>query len=198
MSEEVKDGMIVDDTALEGEEDILADAEAMNRGAKGDKDAKKKPRKQDAALEEANKKIEEMTAELAALNDKYLRLAAEYDNFRRRTAREREGIYADAFEMALAAFLPVVDNLERAAQYTDGENVARGVALVLKSVGDTFTKLGITEIEALGKPFDPAYHNAVMHVEDSEKGESEVVEVLQKGYIKGERVLRYAMVKVAN
>ncbi len=198
MSEEVKDGMPVDDTAVDTEEDILAAAEAMSRGAKGEKEAKKKPRKQDAALEEANKKIEEMTAELAALNDKYLRLAAEYENFRRRTVRERDNIYADAFEMALAAFLPVVDNLERAAQYTDGENVAKGVALVLKSVGDTFAKLGITEIEAQGKPFDPTYHNAVMHIEDPEKGESEVVEVLQKGYIKGERVLRYAMVKVAN
>lgn len=198
MSEEIKDEMIVDDAVADGEEDILADAEAMSRGARAAKETKKKPRKTDAELEEANKKIEEMTAELAALNDKYLRLAAEYENFRRRTARERDNIYADAFEMALAAFLPVVDNLERAAQYTDGENVAKGVALVLKSVGDIFAKLGITEIEALGKPFDPAYHNAVMHVEDPEKGESEVVEVLQKGYIKGERVMRYAMVKVAN
>lgn len=198
MSEEIKDEMIVDDAVADGEEDILADAEAMSRGAKAAKETKKKPRKTDAELEEANKKIEEMTAELADLNDKYLRLAAEYENFRRRTTRERDNIYADAFEMALAAFLPVVDNLERAAQYTDGENVAKGVALVLKSVGDIFAKLGITEIEALGKPFDPAYHNAVMHVEDPEKGESEVVEVLQKGYIKGERVMRYAMVKVAN
>lgn len=198
MSEEVKDGIAADEAGLDAEEDILAAAEAMSRGTKGDKETKKKPRKSDADLVAANQKIEEMTAELAALNDKYLRLAAEYDNFRRRTARERDNIYADAFEMALAAFLPMVDNLERAAQYTDGENVAKGVALVLKSVGDTFQKLGITEIEALGKPFDPTYHNAVMHVDDPEKGESEVVEVLQKGYIKGERVLRYAMVKVAN
>jgi molecular chaperone GrpE len=198
MSEEVKDGIAADEVAVDEEEDILAAAEAMSRGAKGDKETKKKPKRTDEDRNAANKKIEEMTAELAALNDKYLRLAAEYDNFRRRTARERDNIYADAFEMALAAFLPVVDNLERAAQYTDGENVAKGVALVLKSVGDTFQKLGITEIEALGKPFDPAYHNAVMHVDDPEKGESEVVEVLQKGYIKGERVLRYAMVKVAN
>ena len=198
MSEEVKDGIAADEAGLDAEEDILAAAEAMSRGTKGDKETKKKPRKSDADLVAANQKIEEMTAELAALNDKYLRLAAEYDNFRRRTARERDNIYADAFVMALAAFLPMVDNLERAAQYTDGENVAKGVALVLKSVGDTFQKLGITEIEALGKPFDPTYHNAVMHVDDPEKGESEVVEVLQKGYIKGERVLRYAMVKVAN
>ena len=198
MNEEVKDGIEADQPAVDAEEDILAAAEAMSRGAKGEKETKRKPRKSDADLAAANQRIEELTAELAALNDKYLRLAAEYENFRRRTARERDNIYADAFEIALAAFLPVVDNLERAAQYSDGENVAKGVALVLKSVGDTLAKLGVSEIEALGKPFDPTYHNAVMHVDDPEKGENEVVEVLQKGYIKGERVLRYAMVKVAN
>ncbi|MBR7182282.1 MAG: nucleotide exchange factor GrpE [Clostridia bacterium] len=180
------------------EEDILAAAEAMSRGAKGDKDSKKKLRHAEAELAEANKKIESLTAELAELNNKYLLLAAEYDNFRRRTARERENTYADAFETALSAFLPVVDNLERAAQYSDGESVAKGVALVLKSVEETLARLGVTEIEALGKEFDPQYHNAVMHVDDPEVGESVVVEVLQKGYIKGERVLRYAMVKVAN
>ena len=166
------------------EEDILAAAEAMSRGAKGDKDRKKT--------------LRHAEAELAELNNKYLLLAAEYDNFRRRTARERENTYADAFEVALSAFLPVVDNLERAAQYSDGESVAKGVALVLKSVEETLAKLGVSEIEALGKEFDPQYHNAVMHVDDPEEGESVVVEVLQKGYIKGERVLRYAMVKVAN
>ena len=119
-------------------------------------------------------------------------------NFRRRTARERDNTYADAFEVALSAFLPVVDNLERAAQYGDSESVGKGVALVLKSVGETLARLGVSEIEALGKEFDPQYHNAVMHVDDPEVGESIVVDVLQKGYIKGERVLRYAMVKVAN
>ena len=152
----------------------------------------------EAELLEAEKKLQEKDAELAELNDKHLRLAAEYDNFRRRTAQERSRIYDDAYAEALAALFPVVDNLERAAQYSDGESVAKGVAMILKSVEDTLGKLGVTEIEALGKPFDPLLHNAVLHVEDDTKGESEVVEVLQKGYQKGERILRYAMVKVAN
>ena len=162
------------------------------------KDAKKKQRRAEAELLALKKKVEEQTAALAAAEDKYLRLAAEYDNFRKRTAKERENLFADVYADALAVFLPVIDNLERAAQYSDGENVTKGVAMTLKSVSESLEKLGITEIEALGKPFDPALHNAVLHVEDESVGENVVVEVLQKGYRKGDRVLRYAMVKVAN
>ncbi len=194
MNDEIKEPLEQENV---GQDDVLAEAEDMNRAAK-DKEQKKKARRADDALIECQKALEAKTAELAELNDKYLRIAAEYDNFRRRSAKERENIFADAFEEALSAFLPVVDNLERAACYSDGESVAKGVAMVLKSVGDTMAKLGITEIEAQGKPFDPAYHNAVMHVDDPDQGESVVVEVLQKGYQKGDRVLRYAMVKVAN
>ena len=162
------------------------------------KDAKKKQRRAEAELLALKKKVEEQTAALAAAEDKYLRLAAEYDNFRKRTAKERENLFADVYADALAVFLPVIDNLERAAQYSDGENVTKGVAMTLKSVSESLEKLGVTEIEALGKPFDPALHNAVLHVEDESVGENVVVEVLQKGYRKGDRVLRYAMVKVAN
>ena len=162
------------------------------------KDAKKKQRRTEAELAELQKKLEEQQAALAAAEDKYLRLAAEYDNFRRRSAKERENLFADAYADALAVFLPVVDNLERAAQFADGESVARGVAMTLKGINDTLERLGITEIEAQGLPFDPEVHNAVLHVEDETLGESVVAEVLQKGYRKGDRVLRYSMVKVAN
>jgi len=162
-----------------------------------EKSAKKKLRQLEAALQEKDKQQKKLESDLEALNDSYLRLAAEYDNFRRRTAKEREGIYADAFGEALGALFPVVDNLERAAQYS-GENVAKGVELTLKSVQDTFAKLGVTEINPVGETFDPNLHNAVMHVEDETLGESVVVEVLQKGYSRGDRVLRFAMVKVAN
>ena len=162
------------------------------------KEAKKKSKKVDAEIAELCAKLEEKEKELAAADDKYVRMLAEYDNFRRRSAKEREGIYADAFGEALAALFPVVDNLERAAQYSDGENVAKGVSLTLKSVQDTFEKLGVSVIDPKGEAFDPNLHNAVMHVEDETLGESVVVEVLQKGYRRGERVLRYAMVKVAN
>ena len=136
--------------------------------------------------------------EAAAANDRYLRLMAEYDNFRKRSAKEREGIYADAYADALCALLPIFDNLERAVKYSDGESLQQGVVLTLKGLTTTLEKLGITEIEAEGQPFDPNFHNAVMHVEDDTLGEGVVAEVLQKGYRRGDRVLRYAMVKVAN
>ena len=163
-----------------------------------EKEGKKKVRRLEAENADLKKQIEALQAELAEKADQHLRLAAEYDNFRRRSAKEREGVYADAFGEALAILFPVVDNLERAAQYSDGENVAKGVALTLKSVRETLEKLGVTEIDPIGADFDPNLHNAVMHVEDDTVGESVVVEVLQKGYVRGERVLRYAMVKVAN
>ena len=100
--------------------------------------------------------------------------------------------------MHLQYFLPVLDNLERAAQFADGESVAKGVEMTLKGITDALERLGITEIEAQGLPFDPEVHNAVLHVEDETLGEGVVAEVLQKGYRRGDRVLRYAMVKVAN
>ena len=177
-----------------GEEQAPAAEAAPEEG----KDSRKKQRRSEAQLLALSKELEEKSAALAAAEDKYLRLAAEYDNFRKRTAKERENLFADVYADALAVFLPVLDNLERAAQYTDGEAVAKGVAMTLKGLTDTLEKLGITEIEAQGAAFDPAVHNAVMHVEDDSLGESVVAEVLQKGYRKGDRILRYAMVKVAN
>jgi molecular chaperone GrpE len=152
---------------------------------------KKKNKKNDKLLEEKEAQINE-------LNDKYLRLAAEYDNFRRRSAKEREGIYADAYASAMSAIMPVIDNLERAAMYNDAEKVRAGLELTFKSFADTLERLDIKAFGEVGESFDPNIHNAVMHVEDEEKGEGEIVEVFQKGYIKGDKVIRYAMVKVAN
>ena len=195
MTEDMKNEEMETEQVAPDMEDVLAEAEELNRAGK---DSKKKVRKLESEIAEASKKVSTLEGELAALNDKYLRLAAEYDNFRRRTAAERDRIYDDSYATALGAMFPVVDNLERAAQYSDGESVAKGVAMILKSVEETLQKLGVAEIEAMGKTFDPELHNAVMHVDDEAFGESEVVEVLQKGYRKGDRVLRYAMVKVAN
>ena len=148
-----------------------------------------------AALTE---QVEALTAELAAANDKYLRMIAEYDNFRKRSAKERESLYAEAVSDTVQSILPIGDNLCRAAQFTDPESVAKGIGMMQKSFDEVLGKLGITEIEAEGCEFDPTYHNAVMHVEDEGVGENVIVEVLQKGYRKGDRVVRYAMVKVAN
>ena len=152
---------------------------------------KKKTKKSDKLLEEEEAQIDE-------LNNKYLRLAAEYDNFRRRSAKEREGIFADAYASAMSAIMPVIDNLERAAMYNDAEKVRAGLELTFKSFADTLERLDIKAFGEAGETFDPNIHNAVMHVEDEEKGEGEIVEVFQKGYIKGDKVIRYAMVKVAN
>ena len=151
------------------------------------------------------KKIKKLEEELAAvtaradeINEKYMRMLAEYDNFRKRSAKEREGVYADAVSDTLTSVLPVLDNLERAEACRDADGLAKGLELTLKSFRDTLERLGIQEIEALGKTFDPNVHNAVFHVDDESYGESEIVEVLMKGYKKGDKVVRYAMVKVAN
>ena len=138
-------------------------------------------------------------AEYAALNDKYLRLCAEYDNFRKRSQKEKDSLYADIKAETLKKFLPVYDNLVRALdQSTEDEAYRRGVEMIMTQFNTTMEKLGVTEIESLGRKFDPAFNNAVMHVEDAEKGENEIVEVFQKGFIMGDKVIRFAMVKVAN
>ena len=142
--------------------------------------------------------IEALRAELAAANDKYLRMIAEYDNFRKRSAHDRELTRVEAIEAALKNILPVGDNLARASQFTDPASVAKGVEMMQKSFTEALAKMGIEEIDAMGQPFDPELHNAVMHVEDETLGESVVADVLQKGYKMGDRVLRYAMVTVAN
>lgn len=152
-------------------------------------------------LKKAEEEIAKLTEAIALEQDKYMRLYAEYDNFRKRSAKERDGIYTDAYCDALTQILPVLDNLDRAAQFSseDAESpMAKGLELTLKSFVETMNKMGVFEIEALGKQFDPNFHNAVMHVEDETVGENTVVEVFMKGYAKGDKVLRYSMVKVAN
>ena len=141
----------------------------------------------------------DLKAEMDALNDKYLRICAEYDNFRKRSQKEKDSLYGDVKAETLKKFLPVYDNLVRAlAQSTEDEAYRRGVEMIMNQFNVTMEKLGVTEIECLGKKFDPAFHNAVMHVEDEEKGENEIVEVFQKGFMMGDKVIRFAMVKVAN
>lgn len=137
--------------------------------------------------------------EAAAANDRYLRLMAEYDNFRKRSAKERENIYTDVRVDTVSKFLPVYDNLQRAlVTATADEAYKKGVEMTFNQLCEVFRKLGVEEIEAVGKTFDPNYHNAVMHVDDDEKGESEIVEEFQKGFKVGEKVIRFSMVKVAN
>ena len=150
----------------------------------------------DAEIASLNEIIKGLEAEKAETNDRYLRTLAEYDNFRKRTAKERELVYQDAYADAVKGIIPVVDNVERALEYAADENDKKGLELIVQSVHTALEKMGVCEIET--KTFDPNLHNAVMHIDDESYGEGEIVEVFQKGYTYGERVIRYAMVKVAN
>ena len=174
-------------------EEVVEEAENVKdeKTAKNEKCDKKKVKALEAELAEVKKQAEET-------NEKYLRMLAEYDNFRKRSAKERESVYGDAYTDALTSILPVLDNLERAEGCTDAEGLSKGLELTLKSFRETLEKMGVKEIEAVGKTFDHNLHNAVFHIEDESYGENEIVEVLMKGYTKGDKVIRYSMVKVAN
>ena len=156
----------------------------------------KKSKKTEQELKALKAELEAKEKALAEAEDKYLRLFAEYDNFRKRSAKEKEGIYADAYADCIGSVLPILDNLERAGKSENFEAVRKGLELTTKAFEDALSKMGITEVETT--TFDPTIHNAVMHVEDETKGEGEIVEVFQKGYQKGDKIIRFAMVKVAN
>lgn len=186
--EETLNETVAPETAESAETAVPAE-EKKSDEIKGSKKAKKE-------IAELKEKLATAENEIAEQKDKYLRLLAEYDNFRRRSQKEKEGIYSDAYGEALKALLPVADNLELAVRYSEGDKVVEGVKMVLNQLHDALGKMGIEEIET--KTFDPNVHNAVMHVEDDAFGEGEIVEVFQKGYRKGDKIIRYAMVKVAN
>ncbi len=148
---------------------------------------------------EQMEQMESLAKMVSEGNDKYLRLAAEYDNYRKRTTKEKESIYTDAKADTIKPFLEVYDNLQRGLQQFDESDAHRqGLEMIAKQFMDVLTKLGVTEIEADGQPFDPEKHNAVMHIEDENFGENTIAEVFQKGFMLGDKVLRFAMVKVAN
>ena len=148
--------------------------------------------------EELLLEIEKLKAEIKERDDKYLRMAAEYENFRRRSREEREATYEAAMADTVAELLPVIDNLERAANYDDGEKVKEGLGMTLKAVSSVFSSMGIEAVGLAGESFDPNLHNAVMHVEDESLGEGVIVEVFERGYKKNKKVIRFAMVKTAN
>ena len=147
-------------------------------------------------MKELKEKLEKAEAERVAANDKYLRMIAEYDNYRKRSTKEKESAYADAYCDAIGAILPVIDNLERALAYSEGETLTEGVKMTLKQFEDTMQRLGINAYGARGEEFDPKIHNAIMQTEDPELGENQIASVLQKGYSKGEKIIRHAMVTV--
>ena len=155
---------------------------------------------QAASAETAARPDDEWKAKFDELNDRYLRMAAEYDNFRKRSQREREQAYTDAVSRAVTALLPTYDNLERAikAETADAE-YKKGVEMTMTQLTESLKGLNVTVIEAsAGTTFDPNFHNAVMHVEDEALGENVIAEVFQQGFQIGDKVIRHAMVKVAN
>lgn len=143
--------------------------------------------------------ISTLEAELQAEKEKYLRLAAEYDNYRKRSQKERDLLYSDVRGDTIVQLLPVYDNLERALkQETEDEAFYKGVELTMAGLREILEKLGVSEIPTVGEQFDPELHNAVFHIEDDAHGENEIIEEFQKGFLLGDRVIRFSMVKVAN
>lgn len=186
-------------TAPEAEAASEAPAEEPTEGKLKGSD-KRKLKKVEAELTETKKKLEAAEAALAEEKDKYLRMLAEYDNYRRRTVKEKETIYGDAAADTVKGLLPVIDTLERAAAGLTAEDVesplGKGITMTLKSATDALTKMGVEEVPS--NVFNPDFHNAVMHIEDESLGEGAIVAVFQKGYRKGDHIIRYAMVQVAN
>lgn len=191
---EKKDTAPVEESAAEESKEAAPVEEEPKKEKKSkpkkekDKESKKAP-----DLKEAAEKL------VREEKDKYLRLAAEYDNFRKRSQKEKDSLYTDIKVDTLRKFLPVYDNLERALkQETADEAYRKGVEMIMAQFKSTMDGLGVTEIAAEGEKFDPEKHNAVMHVEDESFGENEIVEVFQRGFTLGDKVIRFAMVKVAN
>ncbi len=145
-----------------------------------------------------NAEAEALKKELGEANDKYLRMLAEYDNYRRRSQKERETIYSDVRADTVKKFLPVYDNLLRAATYEQDEEAKQGAVAILTQFKAVLDGLGVTEIEALGKKFDPALHEALLHIDDKKYGEGEIVLELEKGFKMGDKIIRFSKVQVAN
>ncbi|MBE7039980.1 MAG: nucleotide exchange factor GrpE [Ruminococcaceae bacterium] len=176
MSEEIKDKETLDEISQETESASQVEEET-----------------------EENNELNELKIKYDELYDKHLRVLAEYDNFKKRTQKEKDELYKVAVCDTIEKILPVVDNLERAVDaQTEKTPFYEGVCLVEKQLFEILEKIGVSQIEAVGKTFDPNVHNAVMHTDDEEKGEAEIVEEFAKGYCLGDKVIRYSMVKVAN
>lgn len=181
-------------SAAEQNEQTAAQAKPEAEAAKQPEEKKHEDAKQQEASE-----FEKAQQALAQEHDSYLRLAAEYDNYRKRSQKEKDNLYTEIRSETVEKFLPVYDNLERAlAQETQDAAFKRGVEMTMNQLVSVMEKLGVESFGAAGDHFDPQLHNAVMHIEDESLGENVIAEVFQKGFKVGEKVVRFAMVKVAN
>lgn len=181
-------------SAAEQNEQTAAQAKPEAEAAKQPEEKKPEDAKQQEATE-----FEKAQQALAQEHDSYLRLAAEYDNYRKRSQKEKDNLYTEIRSETVEKFLPVYDNLERAlAQETQDAAFKKGVEMTMNQLVSVMEKLGVESFGAAGDHFDPQLHNAVMHIEDESLGENVIAEVFQKGFKVGEKVVRFAMVKVAN
>ena len=176
----------------ENESDVKNKPDEKNKGKSNDEN------KKDSEDKKTANEIENLKKELEETKNKYLVMLAEYDNFRKRSQKEREGTYSEAYADAIKTLLPVFDNIERANSFTDSKGIAEGLAMILNQFTASLGKLGIEEFGKVGENFDPNIHNAIMNVTDETLGENVIAEVLQKGYKRGDKIIRFAMVKVAN
>ncbi len=158
------------------------------------------PEEAQACENKEEKKMEQMAKDMENLKDQHLRLAAEYDNYRKRTTKEKEQIYSDAKMATVKEFLAVYDNLERAVAVggNDDSPHLKGMEMIFHQLEEILKKLGVEKIDAAGQPFDPDKHSAVMHIDDDNLGENTVAEVFQQGFTLNGKVIRFAVVKVAN
>ena len=176
------------------------EAPKTEESEKAEKKAKKKKEKGYTFTKEQVEQMELAVKQLDTVKDQFTRLSAEYDNYRKRTTREKDNIYQDAKADTIKAFLDVYDNLERAVAAEGGEDSPhkKGLEMIFQQYKTILEKLGVTEIEAKGQPFDPEKMNAVMHIDDENLGENEVAQVFQAGFQMGDKIIRYAIVQVAN
>ena len=182
------------------EQETVETAEAAAEETKAEKKAKKKKEKGITFTHEQVEQMELAVKQLDSVKDQYVRLTAEYDNYRKRTAKEKDNIYQDAKADTVKAFLAVYDNLERAANSAGGEDSPhkKGLEMIFTQYKEILKGLGVEEIEAQGKEFNPELHNAVMHIDDENLGENVVAQVFQAGFKMGDKVIRHAIVQVAN
>ena len=200
MSEENKQPLEQEEVNEAPETQVETEQETAQEPEKADKKPKKKKEKGITFTREQVEQMELAVKQLETTKDQFTRLSAEYDNYRKRTTKEKDNIYQDAKADTIKAFLAVYDNLERAAAAEGGEDSPhkKGLEMIFAQFKDILAKQGVTEIEAKGQPFDPEKHNAVMHIDDENYGENEVAQVFQAGFAMGDKIIRHAIVQVAN
>ena len=198
MSEENKQPLEQEEVTETPEAQV--EQEAAQDEEKAEKKAKKKKEKGITFTREQVEQMELAVKQLETTKDQFTRLSAEYDNYRKSTTKEKDNIYQDAKADTVKAFLDVYDNLERAAAAPGDEESPhkKGLEMIFQQYKTILEKLGVTEIQAKGQTFDPEKMNAVMHIDDENLGENEVTQVFQAGFQMGDKIVRYAIVQVAN